>query len=138
MIFGFVLVVLIIKKNKKSADVGTAKESKTSKVQEFILLGIGGTMDKKELVVPSGGLTIGRDSGRCDLAYPIDEPGISGVHCTVTISGDMVLVKDENSSYGTFYNGQKMVAGTTQSVKSGERFYLAEPQNTFLVTVKAK
>lgn len=132
------LVVLIVKKNKKSADVGTAKESKTSKVQEFILLGIGGTMDKKELVVPSGGLTIGRDSGRCDLAYPIDEPGISGVHCTVTISGDMVLVKDENSSYGTFYNGQKMVAGTTQSVKSGERFYLAEPQNTFLVTVKAK
>lgn len=133
VIIAIVLMLLFTKKKNKKPTA-----SKESKEQELVLIGIGGTMDKKEIGIPEGGLTIGRDSSRCTLVYPMDEPGISGLHCTVTVSGDMVLVKDENSSYGTFYSGQKIAAGATQPVKNGERFYLAESQNTFLVTVKAK
>ncbi len=141
VVLGVVLALVVMKKkNKKSATEETkvSKKAKSSKAQEIVLIGVGGTMDKKEVVIPEGGLTIGRDSSRCALVYPMDEPGISGVHCTITVSGDMILVKDENSSYGTFYSGQKLAAGATQPVKNGERFYLAEPQNTFLVTMRAK
>ena len=126
------VLVLKKKKNKKPA------APKTSGAVEFVLIGMGGTMDKREVVIPAGGLSIGRDGSRCTLVYPTDEPGISGLHCTVTVSGGIVLVKDENSSYGTFYNNQKLAPGATQPVQNGERFYLAEPQNTFLVTMRTK
>jgi len=128
-----IVLVLLLKGKKKGKTA-----PKTSDSVEFVLIGIGGAMDKKEIVVPAGGLTIGRDSSRCTLVYSMEEPGISGVHCTVTVSGGMLLVKDENSSYGTFCNNRKLAAGTTQPVQNGERFYLAEPQNTFLVTIRTK
>lgn len=133
VILAIVLMLIFTKKKNKKPAV-----SKESKEQKLVLVGIGGVMDKKEVTIPEDGLTIGRDSSRCALVYPMDEPGISGVHCTVTVSGDAVLVKDENSSYGTFCDGQKLEAGTTLAVKNGGRFYLAEPQNTFLVTMKTK
>lgn len=133
VILAIVLMLIFTKKKNKKPVV-----SKESKEQKLVLVGIGGVMDKKEVTIPEDGLTIGRDSSRCALVYPMDEPGISGVHCTVTVSGDAVLVKDENSSYGTFCDGQKLEAGATLAVKNGGRFYLAEPQNTFLVTMKTK
>ena len=127
-----IVIVRISKKGKKNA------VPKTSGQAEFVLIGMGGAMDKREIPVPATGLTIGRDGSRSSLTYSMSEPGISGLHCTVTPAGNVLLVKDEGSSYGTFYNGQKLASGSVQPVSSGECFYLAEQKNTFLVTVKNK
>ena len=130
-----VAVILIVrrsKKNKKNAGSNPTGEN------ELVLIGIGGVMDKREIPVPASGLTIGRDGSRSTLTYSMNEPGISGLHCTITPAGNILLLKDEGSSYGTFYNGQKLASGSVQPVKSGETFYLAEQKNTFLVTVKSK
>lgn len=136
-----VVVIVILKGNKKGKGATAPKkasEKKASGETEFVLVGVGGVMDKREFVVPASGLKIGRDGSRSSLVYPTEEPGISGLHCTVTPAGNVLLVKDEGSSYGTFYNQQKMASGSVQQVKNGECFYLAEQENTFLVSVREK
>ncbi|MBP3568374.1 MAG: trypsin-like peptidase domain-containing protein [Lachnospiraceae bacterium] len=136
VVIAVILIVVLSGKKKKSPTA--PKMSKATGQAEFVLIGMGGAMNKREIVIPATGLTIGRDSSRCTLVYSMGEPGISGLHCTVTVSGGMVLVKDEGSSYGTFYNNQKLAPGAVQPVQNGERFYLAEPKNTFLVTMRNK
>ncbi len=137
-----VVVLLVVKNSKKGKKETEPKREiapkKTSGETEFVLVGVGGVMDKREFVVPATGLKIGRDGSRSGLVYPTEEPGISGLHCTVTPAGNVLLVKDEGSSYGTFYDSRKIASGTVQPVKNGECFYLAEKENTFLVSVRTK
>lgn len=81
----------------------------------------------------NGKLTIGRDGKKCDIVYPINEPGVSGLHCTIQeIEGECYLV-DNFSKYGTFLeNGTKIEASLPHKIKEEKFvFYIAEPQNRF-------
>lgn len=49
--------------------------------------------------------TIGRVD---DNAFPIPEGSISSHHCEIHLRGSEVIVKDLNSTNGTFINGQQM------------------------------
>ena len=129
-----IVVIILVSRSKKKNKKSVIKADSV----EFVLLGVGGSMDKREFVIPTRGISIGRDTGRCTVVYPMEEPGISGLHCTTIPTADGLLLKDENSSYGTFYNNQKMAPGASAILKNGERFYLAEVKNTFLVTVRNK
>lgn len=80
-----------------------------------------------------GKLTIGRDDKKCDIVYPINEPGVSGLHCTIReIEGECYLV-DNFSTYGTFLeNGTKIEASLPHKIKEEKFvFYIAEPRNRF-------
>ena len=44
-----------------------------------------------------------------DNAFQISEPSISSHHCELTQRGSELLVKDLNSTNGTFINGEKVV-----------------------------
>ncbi|MCO4774020.1 MAG: FHA domain-containing protein [Deltaproteobacteria bacterium] len=80
-------------------------------------------------------LHIGGDAGKgVDLF--VDHPGVSGHHCTVQLfpRGD-VWVRDENSSNGTFVDGERVPTGGKRRVEMGSeirlgseiRFRLARP-----------
>src|SRR5512133_2085206 len=49
--------------------------------------------------------TIGRVE---DNVFQIAEPSVSSHHCEVLLHGNEVVVKDLNSTNGTFVNGQKV------------------------------
>src|SRR3954465_11888518 len=49
--------------------------------------------------------TIGRLD---DNAFPITEPSVSSHHCEVLLNGNDVVIKDLNSTNGTFINGDKI------------------------------
>lgn len=49
--------------------------------------------------------TIGRVE---DNAFQIAEPSVSSHHCEILLRGDDVVVKDLNSTNGTFINGEKI------------------------------
>lgn len=51
-------------------------------------------------------MTIGRKQ-ECDISLPEDK-AVSGRHCTITAQGDQLFIRDENSSNGTFLNGQQV------------------------------
>ncbi len=79
----------------------------------------------------SGSIMLGRDPKQCNIVFPSQTPGISGVHCEVRVSGGAVTLVDRESSYGTFYNGAKLTPHEPVTLRAGDSFYLATPQNEF-------
>lgn len=97
------------------------------------LIAIGGTLNGKKFSV-SGKVTMGRDASKCAVSFPVNTQGVSAVHCEVSFDGRVCYVTDLNSSYGTFLqNGTKLQPNSPQMFNSGDKFYLAGPENTFEV-----
>jgi hypothetical protein len=53
--------------------------------------------------------TIGRME---DNSFPIAEPSVSSHHCEIALKGNEVVVKDLNSTNGTFINGEPVTKDT--------------------------
>ncbi|MCH5185439.1 MAG: trypsin-like peptidase domain-containing protein [Oscillospiraceae bacterium] len=97
------------------------------------IIAVGGALNGKKFSV-NGAVKMGRDSSKCAIAFPVNTQGVSGVHCEITFDGTVCYVKDLNSSYGTYtVNGKQIPPNVPQMLKSGEKFYLASPENTFEV-----
>lgn len=79
----------------------------------------------------SGSIVLGRDPLQCNIIFPAQTPGISGLHCEVRVSNGNVTLTDLGSSYGTFYNGAKLRPNEPVTLRAGDSFYLATPQNEF-------
>lgn len=81
-----------------------------------------------------GSVKIGRDGSQCNIVYPTDTAGVSGTHCEVFLQNGNVYLRDLKSSYGTFLgNGMRLQPGVAIMVTVGSTFYLASPENTFIV-----
>ncbi|MFC5407242.1 FHA domain-containing protein [Cohnella soli] len=81
-------------------------------------------------------LTIGRDPARCAVLYPYESSDISRVHCTVRYDEEarIFLLEDNGSSNGTFLSdGERLKPGSKVVLRSGDRFSLSDPLQTFEV-----
>ena len=77
-------------------------------------------------------IMIGR-GGECALKFASNAPGVSGCHCTVQwdASSQSFVVTDLRSTYGTFLmTGQKMQPNVPYRLRSGDKFYLGDQNNT--------
>lgn len=72
-----------------------------------------------------GKLTLGRGRG---ADYSFDDPQISRRHATLYLSGDGLMVRDENSANGTFINDQRIETPT--QLKPGDQLKLGETSFT--------
>jgi pSer/pThr/pTyr-binding forkhead associated (FHA) protein len=70
---------------------------------KLVLLSQGLTGRTHELTVDK--TTIGRVE---DNSFPITEPSVSSHHCEVLLRGAEVVVKDLNSTNGSYINGEKI------------------------------
>ena len=70
-------------------------------------------------------ITIGRADGN---TFQVAEDSVSGRHCEVRLKGAELLIRDLQSTNGTFVNGQKISEAT---VKSGQNFRLGEVELRF-------
>lgn len=70
---------------------------------KLVILSQGLTGRTHELKVDK--TTIGRVE---DNTFPITEPSVSSHHCEILLRGTDVVVKDLNSTNGTFINGEKV------------------------------
>ena len=64
--------------------------------------------------------TIGRVE---DNAFQIAEPSVSSHHCEILLRGNDIIVKDLNSTNGTFINGQQITEAT---LKPGQTLRLGQ------------
>ncbi|MCH5185434.1 MAG: trypsin-like peptidase domain-containing protein [Oscillospiraceae bacterium] len=80
-----------------------------------------------------GKLSIGRDPNRCDIVYPIDEPGVSALHCSVQIHGKDCYLTDNFSKYGTYLeDGTKITPLAPYKIENKNfAFYIAKLENRF-------
>ncbi len=113
-------------KNIKPVDYSTLPE----------LIGIKGPLAGMIYQIGDNGLIIGRDSVSCQVVIPASQAKVSRVHCYLTfnkVSG-MFVLSDRNSTHGTFLaNGSRISYAQPVALKSGDRFYLSTPENTFEV-----
>lgn len=97
------------------------------------IIGVTGVFKGRKFEVKDK-VVIGRDSSKCNVAYPVDQPGISGIHCQIIREGASVKLSDCNSTYGTFtYDGKKLEANVVAMLQNGSKFYLGNKDNTFEV-----
>src|SRR2546430_15775010 len=85
---------------------------------KLVLLSAGMAGRSHELKVDR--TTIGRVE---DNTFQIPEPSVSSHHCEVLLKGNDVLVKDLNSTNGTFINGEKI---TEAPLKRGQVLRLGQ------------
>jgi len=85
---------------------------------KLVLLSAGMTGRTQELKVDK--TTIGRVE---DNTFQIAEPSVSSHHCEVLLRGSDIVVKDLNSTNGTFINGEKV---TEKTLKPGEVLRLGQ------------
>ena len=76
---------------------------------KLVLLSAGMTGRSHELKVDK--TTIGRVE---DNTFQIAEPSVSSHHCEVLLRGSEVVVRDLNSTNGTFINGEKITEAVLQ------------------------
>lgn len=80
----------------------------------------------------SGTVLMGRVAGS-GISFPEGTPGISGRHCQLVADGAGVMLTDLGSSYGTFYNGQRLKENIPCPLQSGDTFTLAPNGQSFRV-----
>ncbi len=84
----------------------------------LVVLSEGFTGRSYELKVEK--TTVGRVE---DNAFPIPEPSVSSHHCEISLRGNDVVIKDLNSTNGTFINGEKI---TEAVLKPGQLLRLGQ------------
>src|SRR5664279_4150614 len=85
---------------------------------KLVVLSAGMTGRTQELKVDK--TTIGRVE---DNTFQIAEPSVSSHHCEVVLKGNEVLVRDLNSTNGTYINGEKI---TEKIIKTGQILRLGQ------------
>lgn len=85
---------------------------------KLVLLSAGMTGRTHELTVEK--TTVGRLE---DNTFQLAEPSVSSHHCEILLQGNEVLVKDLNSTNGSFINGEKI---TEKVLKPGQVLRLGQ------------
>jgi hypothetical protein len=72
-------------------------------------------MGSRRLALHEGSITVGRGD-TCDVVLP--HPSVSKMHARVTVSGDSVVVEDNDSKNGTFVDDEPVTRAT---LRHGQR-----------------
>lgn len=149
IVIAIVAIVIIAKKNKSKNDAAKVVSDapaanidataaapvapKASSNGRYYLIGVSGKFEGKKYAIDER-VVFGRDSARCNVAYPENQPGVSAVHCELIRSGSVLTLKDCNSTYGTFLkDGTKLTPNVPVVLNSGDTFYVGDKSNVFEV-----
>ena len=78
-------------------------------------------------------LILGRSATRCTVIFPEDLRGVSAVHCTIRRRGATMTITDENSSYGTYVQGVRLIPGHAKILHRGQIITLGSEEQTLTV-----
>ena len=94
---------------------------------------ISGALQGQKFVLKDR-LIFGRDPKKCNVVFPLDTEGVSGLHCQAVLDNGRIKLTDLGSTYGTYVgNGLKIDRDTTVELKRGDTFSLGSDKNKFTV-----
>ncbi|MBP3648912.1 MAG: FHA domain-containing protein [Clostridia bacterium] len=96
------------------------------------LLGECGALTGRRIPL-NGKLLIGTNPDYCDIIYPRGTPGVSGRHCTIRYENGIVTVVDENSTYGTWIDNQRLNPGESYLFHRGHHLSLGSSRETLML-----
>lgn len=144
VVIAAVVVVVVVSKNKKSnaAPVQQSSQapamSKTMPVEsaqsgKAVITGMKGIMANRSFNI-NGSIVLGRNAQKCNVCFPVDSKGISGVHCQIRQTSGGYEIVDLGSSNGTFIgSGQKLTPNVPVSIPDGTYFYLGSAEQLFQI-----
>lgn len=105
---------------------------------EAIIQGVSGVMNKKAYPLTADKtLIFGRNPEKCNVVFPKETKGVSGVHCKVKWADGKVWIKDLHSTYGTYTgDGKRLPSGEYHELPDQEVFYLGGEENMFFMGLK--
>lgn len=125
-----VVLVFIVLQMKKTKSQNAARDKKAGHGATRKLVAADGPLAGKQYTI-SRKVSIGRDSKKCQIAFPKDTPAVSALHCTVRFDGARVTVTDEGSTYGTKINETKLPKGVPTTMHRGQKLYIGSDKNGF-------
>ncbi len=112
---------------RRIATIGTAREEKQALAYLLVLAGrenlIGQNVPLYNEIT-----TIGRDPQLTDIQlYDVSEiSSISGQHCTIQVDHGLFLLIDNNSSNGTYVNGEALTPDLPHQLQNGDEIVLGD------------
>lgn len=133
VIVAVVIVIVVLKSRKRSAPVSPVQPVSPVPQRSAVITGMKGIMANRSFEI-NGGIILGRNSQKCNVCFPVDSKGISGVHCQIRQSGGGYEIVDLGSSNGTFLgNGQKLTPNVPVFIPDGTYFYLGSAEQLFQI-----
>lgn len=137
IVLAAVVYTVFIMYNKKQAEnaikLMVNENAASASVSQCHLIGVSGVFAGRKFGVEKRAV-IGRDSAKCNVVFPIDQPGVSGVHCELEVENGVITLKDCGSSFGTFLSdGTKLEPNIPTIIKPGNSFYVGAKENVFEV-----
>ena len=72
---------------------------------------------KGQSVSSYSSIRVGRNPSACQLAFPDTTPGVSKMHCELTLTPGGAIVNDLGSTYGTYLSdGKKLMPGERRNI----------------------
>lgn len=128
-----IVVVIVVMKKKKPKESKKNDSQAAASVQTAVISGAKGIMMGRSFPI-NDRLVLGRNTQQCNVCFPIDAKGISGVHCEITKTENGYMITDLGSSNGTFLgNGQRVVAHVPTPLPNGTYFYLGSAEQLFRI-----
>lgn len=121
------ILIFVLRSGRKNRQVRVVDPTGTRK-----LVVASGTLkvDSSFSLIPGKPFLIGTDGTRCTLIYPKGTPGVSRVHCSLVFDGKTVMVKDENSSYGTYIDDIKLTPDKPTVMHRGHKLALGSQRES--------
>lgn len=144
VIIAAAIVIAVVSKGKKTKaapvqhSAPAPEMSRTMPVSSgqsgrAVVIGMKGIMANRSFNI-NGSIVIGRNSQKCNISFPVDTKGISGVHCQIRQSKDGYEILDLGSSNGTFLgSGQKLTPNVPVPIPDGTYFYLGSAEQLFQI-----
>lgn len=137
VIAGVVVVIVVKSKKKGASKTGaagyTGQRGSAPSANGAVITGMKGIMANRTFNI-NGSVTIGRNAQKCNVSYPVDAKGISGVHCQIRQANGGFEIIDCGSSNGTYLgNGQKLIPNVPVFIQDGAYFYLGSAEQLFQI-----
>lgn len=131
------VVVIIVVSRKKGTAQNVSQRGGNVSMQPAMagrkaqIVGVKGLMANQAFQI-NGSIMIGRNSQKCNVCFPVDTQGISGVHCQIRQVNGGYELTDLGSSNGTYLgNGQKLTPNVPVTLSDGTYFYLGSTDQMF-------
>ena len=112
---------------RRIATIGTAREEKQALAYLLVLTGRDNLIGQN-VPLYNEITTIGRDPQLTDIQlYDVSElSSISGQHCTIQVDHGLFLIIDNNSSNGTYVNGEALTPDLPHQLQNGYEIVLGD------------
>lgn len=134
------VIVIVMQKNKAkpaAAPVAAAPSNAATPVNSTpatpVIICEKGLLAGRSFPIGSS-VTIGRNTQKCGICFPVDAKGVSGVHCEIRRTAGGYEIIDRGSSFGTTLgNGQKLTANVPVAIPNGTYFMVGSAEQLFQI-----